>query len=146
LDHLQRASPGNEEGNPEMAPQGIENLRLAPGNEISSAAAAVDGRATLAESGYSQNVVSPKRSAEFSDNPLKSLDMRLGFPSAWLGFPSARLGFPSGWLGFPSVQLGIPSVGLKTASLWASGAAIAPDRLWSRKEEGGSRQVTENGA
>jgi hypothetical protein len=120
-----------------MAPQGIENLRLAPGNGISPAAAAVDGRAALAESGYRQSVVSPKRPAEFGDNPLKSLDMRLGFPSARLGFPSDWLGFPSGWLGFPSIRLGNPSVRLGTASLWASGAAIIPDRPWSRKEEAG---------
>jgi hypothetical protein len=57
-------------------------------------------------------------SAEFGDNPLKSLDMRLGFPSARLGFPSARLGFPSARLGFPSVRLGFPSVRLGFPSGW----------------------------
>src|ERR1700694_1190360 len=61
-----------------------------------------------------------------------------GFPSARLGFPSAGFGFPSDWLGFPSAQLGISSGRPGPASLRPSGAAIASDRLWSRKEAAGS--------
>ena len=86
--------------------------------------------------------VTPKPLAGVGLNPLKDLDLTegqtFGFPSAQLGFPSAGFGFPSDWLGFPSVQLGIPSVRLGTASLRPSGAAIASDRLWSRKEAAGS--------
>src|ERR1700686_2879108 len=89
-----------------------------------------------------ESVVTPRPPACAGLNPLKDLDLTdgqtFGFPSARLGFPSARFGFPSDWLGIPSAQLGIPSVRLGTASLWPSGAAIAPDRLWSRKEEAGS--------
>jgi hypothetical protein len=125
-----------------MAPQGIENLRLAPGNGISPAAAAVDSRAALAESGYSQKVVSPKPPAEFGDNPLKSLDMRLGIPSA-------QLGFPSDWLGFPSVQLGIPSVQFGTASLGLAGRpspriAFGPGRRRLARELSSGQKMAPN--
>ena len=86
--------------------------------------------------------VTPEPRAGVGLNPLKDLDLTegqtFGFPSAQLGFPSAGFGFPSDWLGFPSAQLGIPSGRPGPASLRPSGAAIASDRLWSRKEEAGS--------
>jgi hypothetical protein len=69
----------------------------------------VEGERRALRKLFRTEIVSLKPLAEFGDNPLKSLDMSLGFPSARLGFPSDWLGFPSGWLGFPSARLGNPS-------------------------------------
>jgi hypothetical protein len=84
--------------------------------------------------------VTPKPPAGVGLNPLKDFDLTegqtFGIPSARLGFPSARFGIPSAQLGFPSAQLGIPSVLLGNGFL-VNWAAIASDRLRSRKEEAG---------